>query len=77
VKSKFKIVGSKANELLDAISLINWKNIAKLKPLDTTGHQIVPDKFSIEVEFDNSEYIQKINSFLEESGYQTRLYKTN
>ena len=76
-ENKFEMVGSDVDEILDAISLINGKNIAKLKPLDTTGHQIADDKFSIEVELDNSEFIQKINSFLEENGYQTRLYKTN
>ena len=76
-ESKFEIIGSDADELLDVISLINGKNIAKLKPLDTTGHQIADDKFSIEVELDNSEYIQKINSFLEERGFQSKLYKTN
>jgi hypothetical protein len=71
------MVGSDVEGVLDAISLINGKNIAKLKPLDTTGHQITDDKFSIEVEIDLSEFIQNINSYLEESGDQTRLYKTN
>jgi hypothetical protein len=76
-ENKFEMVGSDVEGVLDAISLINGKNIAKLKPLDTTGHQITDDKFSIEVEIDLSEFIQNINSYLEESGYQTRLYKTN
>jgi hypothetical protein len=78
-ENKFEMVGSDVDELLDAVSFINGKNIAKLKPLDTTGHQITDDKFSIEVElveFDNSEFIQKINSFLEENGFQIKLYET-
>ena len=76
-ENKFEMVGSDVDELLDAVSLVNGKNIAKLKPLDTTGHQIADDKFSIEVELDNSEFIQKINSFLEENGFQIKLYETN
>jgi hypothetical protein len=51
-ENKFEMVGSDVDELLDAVSLVNGKNIAKLKPLDTTGHQIADDKFSIEVELD-------------------------
>ena len=64
-ENKFEMVGSDVDELLDAVSFINGKNIAKLKPL----------KFSIEVELDESE-LQKINSFLEENGFQSKLYKT-
>jgi hypothetical protein len=75
-EEKFEMIGSDVDELLDAVSLVNGKNIAKLKPLDTTGNQIADDKFSIEVELDNSEFIQKINSFLEENGFQIKLYKT-
>jgi hypothetical protein len=75
-ENKFEMIGSDVDELLDAVSLVNGKNIAKLKPLDTTGNQIADNKFSIEVELDNSEFIQKINSFLEENGFQIKLYKT-
>jgi hypothetical protein len=75
-EEKFEMIGSDVDELLDAVSLVNGKNIAKLKPLDTTGNQIADNKFSIEVELDNSEFIQKINSFLEENGFQIKLYKT-
>ena len=82
-ESKFEMVGSDVDELLDAISFINggpvkspFRDVARLKPLDTTGHQISNGKFSIEVELDNSEFIQKINSFLEENGFQIKLYKT-
>lgn len=64
-ENQFEMVGSDADELLDAISLINGKNIAKLKPL------------AIKVKLDNSEDVQKINSFLEENGFQIKLYKTN
>ena len=94
-ESKFEIIGSDADELLDAISFINggiekspFRDVARLKPLDTTGHQISDGKFSIEVELipsgkvdeklpNDSEYIQQINSFLEERGYQSKLYKAN
>ena len=48
-ENKFEMVGSDVDELLDAVSLVYGKNLAKLKPLDTTGHQIADDKFSIEV----------------------------
>jgi len=63
-ENQFEMVGSDADELLDAISLINGKNIAKLKPL------------SIKVFLNNSEDVQKINSFLEENGFKSKLYKT-
>ena len=65
-----------------------FRDTTELKPLNTTGHQISDGKFSIEVELvtdgnsgkelpNDSEYIQNINSFLEERGYQSKLYKTN
>jgi hypothetical protein len=94
-ESKFEIIGSDADELLDAINFVNggekkapFRDVARLKPLDTTGHQISDGKFSIEVELvpsgkvgeklpNDSEYIQQINSFLEERGYQSKLYKAN
>jgi hypothetical protein len=94
-ESKFEIVGSDADGLLDVINFINggkekspFRDVARLKPLDTTGHQISDGKFSIEVELvpsgkigeklpNDSEYIQQINSFLEEKGYQNKLYKAN
>ena len=71
-ENKFEMVGSDVDELLDAVSLVNGKNIAKLKPLDTTGRQTADGKFSIEVELDESE-LQKINSFLEEKGFQIKI----
>jgi hypothetical protein len=95
MKGKFEIIGSNADELLDAINFVNggekkspFRDVARLKPLDTTGHQIADDKFFIEVELvpngkvgeklpNDSEYIQQINSFLEERGFQSKLYKTN
>jgi len=94
-ESKFEIVGPDVDELLDVISLVNgrgpdkspYRDTTRLKPLNTTGHQIADDKFSIEVELvsdgsgkvlpNDSEYIQKINSFLEERGYNSKLVKTN
>ncbi len=93
-ENKLKMIGSNVDELLDAISFINggkekspFRDVARLKPLDTTGHQIADNKFSIEVELvpsgmtptklpNEGEYIQQINSFLEEKRYQSRLYKT-
>ena len=90
-ENKFEIIGSDADELLDVISFINggeekspFRDVARLKSLDTT-----PDnKFSIEVELipsgkvgeklpNDNLYIQQINSFLEERGYKSKLYKTN
>ena len=94
-ENKLEMVGSDADELLDAINFINggrmkspFRDTARLKPLDTTGHQIEDNKFSIEVELvpsgmtstklpNEEEYIQQINSFLEERGYQSKLYKVN
>ena len=94
-ENKFEMIGSNIDELLDAISFINggkekspFRDVARLKPLDTTDPQISDGKFSIEVELipsgkvdeklpNDSEYIQQINSFLEERGYQSKLYKAN
>jgi hypothetical protein len=94
-ENKLEMVGSNVDELLDAINFINggsskspFRDIARLKPLDTTGYQIADNKFSIEVELvpsgmtptklpNEGEYIQQINSFLEERGYQSKLYKAN
>jgi hypothetical protein len=94
-ENKFEMIGSDADELLDAISFINggkekspFRDVARLKPLDTTGHQISDGKFSIEVELVPSgnvgeklpnveKYIDQVNSFLEEIGYQSRLSNTN
>jgi hypothetical protein len=46
-ENKFEMVGSDVDELLDAVSFINggpvkspFRDVAKLKPLDTTIHQI-------------------------------------
>ena len=90
-ESKFEMVGSDVDELLDAISFINggpvkspFRDVARLKPLDTTGHQISNGKFSIEVELipsgkvgeklpNDSEYIQQINSFLGEKYPEIKL----
>jgi len=90
-ENKLEMVGSDVDELLDVINFINggpvkspFRDVARLKPLDTTGHQIADNKFSIEVELvpsgkvgeklpNEGEYIQQINSFLEEKGYQSKL----
>ena len=89
------IIGSDINKLLDAINFINggekkapFRDVARLKPLNTTGHQISNGKFSIEVELvpsgkvgeklpNDSEYIQQINSFLEEKYPKIKLVKVN
>jgi hypothetical protein len=94
-ESKFKIIGSNADKLLKTISFINggkekspFRDVARLKPLDTSPKQTSDGQFSIEVELvpsgkvgeklpNDSEYIQQINSFLEEKGYQSKLYKAN
>jgi len=60
-ENQFEMVGSDVDEILDAISLVNGENIAKLKPL------------AIKVELDNSEDVQKINSFLEERGFKSKI----
>ena len=90
-ENKFEIIGSDADELLDAISFINggkekspFRDVARLKPLDTTGHQISDNEFSIEVELipsgkvgeklpNKEEYIQQINSFLKERNWNIRI----
>jgi hypothetical protein len=94
-ENKFEIIGSDADELLDAISFINgggkkspFRDVARLKPLDTSPKQTSDGQFSIEVELVPSgkvgeklpnvkKYIDQINSFLEERGYQSKLYKAN
>ena len=94
-ENKFEMVGSNVDELLDAINFINggptkspFRDVARLKPLDTTGHQISDGKFSIEVELvpsgkvgeklpNDSEYIQQINSFLEKKYPEIKLVKVN
>jgi hypothetical protein len=94
-ESKFKIIGSDADKLLDAISFINgggekspFRDVARLKPLDTTPKQTSDGQFFIEVELVPSgnvgeklpnveEYIDEVNSFLKKIGYQSRLSNTN
>ena len=94
-ESKFKIIGSNADKLLDAISFINggekkspFRDVARLKPLDTSPKQTSDGQFSIEVELVPSgnvgeklpnveKYIDQVNSFLEKIGYQSRLSNTN
>ena len=94
-ENKLEMIGSNVDELFDAVNFINggptkspFRDTTRLKPLDTTGHQISDGKFSIEVELiptgkvkgklpNDSEYIQQINSFLEERGFKSKLYKTN
>ena len=94
-ENKFEIVGSDVDELLNAINFINggeekspFRDVARLKPLDTTGHQISNGKFSIEVELvpsgkvgeklpNDSEYIQQINSLLEKKYPEIKLVKVN
>ena len=56
-ESKFEIIGSDADKLLDAISFINggekkspFRDGPRLKPLDTSPKQTSDGQFSIEVE---------------------------
>jgi hypothetical protein len=85
-ENKFKMIGSDADELLDAISILNRDMMNskrsskdKLKPLNTTGHEISDGKFSIEVEkigdTEDNEYLRLANDYLEERGYKSKLYK--
>ena len=87
-ENKFEMIGSDVDELLDAISILNRDMMNskrsskdKLKPLNTTGHEISDGKFSIEVEkigdTEDNEYLRLANDYLEERGYQSKLYKTN
>jgi hypothetical protein len=90
-ESKFKIVGPNTDELLDAISFINgggkkspFRDVARLKPLDTTPKQTSDGKFFIEVELVPSgkvgeklpnvkKYIDQINLFLKKTNFQSKL----
>ena len=85
-ENKLEIIGSDVDELLDAISILNRDMMNskrsskdKLKPLNTTGHEISDGKFSIEVEkigdTEDNEYLRLANDYLEERGYQSKLYK--
>ena len=94
-ENKFEIIGSDAGKLLKTISFINggekkspFRDVARLKPLDTSPKQTSDGQFSIEVELVPSgnvgeklpnveKYIDQVNSFLEEIGYQSRLSNTN
>jgi len=94
-ENKLEMIGSNVDELFDAVNFINggptkspFRDTTRLKPLDTTGHQISDGKFSIEVELiptgkvkgklpNDSEYIQQINSFLEEKYPEIKLVKVN
>jgi hypothetical protein len=87
-ENKLEIIGSDVDELLDAISILNRDMMNskrsskdKLKPLNTTGHEISDGKFSIEVEkigdTEDNEYLRLANDYLEERGYQSKLYKAN
>ena len=85
-ENKFEMVGSDVDELLDAVSFINggpvkspFRDVSRLKPLDTTIHlevELVPSGKVGEKLPNDSEYIQQINSFLGENGFQSKLYKT-
>ena len=85
-ENKFEMIGSDVDELLDAISILNRDMMNpnrsfkdKLKPLNTTGHEISDGKFSIEVEkigdTEDNEYLRLANDYLEERGYKSKLYK--
>jgi hypothetical protein len=94
-ESKFKMIGPNADKILDAISFINkggekapFRDVARLKSLDTTPEQTSDGEFFIEVELVPSgkvgeklpnvkKYIDQVNSFLEERGFQSKLDKAN
>ena len=94
-ESKFKIIGSNADKLLKTISFINggkekspFRDVARLKPLDTSPKQTSDGQFSIEVELVPSgkvgeklpnvkKYIDQVNSFLKKREKQSRLSNSN
>ena len=86
-ENKFEMIGSNIDELLDAISFINggpvkspFRDVARLKPLDTTIHlevELVPSGKVGEKLPNDSEYIQQINSFLGEKYPEIKLVKVN
>ena len=89
--SNIELIGPDIDELLDAISFIN-KGIGKgnqkvqlsfgnntLKALDDDGQSIGGGKFSIGVQpktSNESLYIRQVNDFLEDHGFECRLYIT-
>jgi len=89
--SNIELIGPDIDELLDAINFIN-KGIGKgnqkvqlpfgnntLKALDDDGQSIGGGKFSIGVQPKTSSeslYIRQVNDFLEDHGFECRLYIT-
>ena len=85
-ENQFELIGPDTDELLDAISILNRDMMNpdrsfrdKLKPLDTTGHEISDGKFSIKViktgDTEENNYLRKANKYLDDRGYKTQLYK--
>jgi len=85
-ENQFELVGSDADELLDAMSILNRDMTDpdrsfrdKLKPLDKTGHKMSNGKFSIKVvktgDTEENDYLRIANEYLEDRGYKTKLYK--
>lgn len=93
-KDNLEMIGPNVDELLDAINRLNgtqlsgkvfkYRDNVKLNPIDTTGHVISNDKFSIEVipegvkppQPNTVTYLREANLFLESLKFNCRLYKT-
>jgi len=78
--SKFEMIGSDMDEILDGINFINqnYDDSVKLKPMDWS--LLVSDNYSIFVKFepegDENRHIGFMNDMLSENNFDCKLYKT-
>lgn len=78
--SKFEMIGSDMDEVLDGINFINqnYDDSVKLKPMDWS--LLVSDNYSVFVKFepegDENKYIRFMNDMLSENNFNCKLYKT-
>jgi hypothetical protein len=80
IDSRFEMIGSNMDEIMDGINVINKKYDAsvKLKPIDWS--LLVSDSYSIIVKFepegDENKHIRFMNDMLSENNFDCKLYKT-
>lgn len=78
--SKFEMIGSDMDEILDGIHFINenYDDSVKLKPMDWS--LLVSDNYSVFVKFepegDEIKHFRFMNDMLSENNFDCKLYKT-
>ncbi len=76
--SKFEMIGSDMDEILDGINFINQNGSVELKAMDWS--LLVSDNYSILVKFepegDENKHIRFMNDMLFKNNFDCKLYKT-